>query len=95
MKITTRSQLLEIMNSATGDLHLHVERDCGAHSVAFYISDGGEKLAEGTMDTETDEDADYTSELASAILGDCYEGFATVTEYDSLVAGTKPGAVRV
>jgi hypothetical protein len=93
--ITTHADLIELFNEdTTRDLHLHMERDCGTHSVAFYISTEDEKVAEGVMDTETNEDAEYTDELAWAVLDDCYDGFVTVTEYDSLVAGTNPGTVR-
>ena len=92
--ITTHADLLEIINAATGELQLHMERECGTHSVPFYIATDDEKVAEGVMDTETDDDADYTGELAWAILDDCYDSFATVTEYDSLIAGTNPGKIR-
>ena len=93
--ITTHAELIELFNEdAARELHLHTERNCGTHSVAFYISTEDDKVAEGVMDTETDDEADYTSELAWAILDDSYDGFATVTEYDSLVAGTNPGTIR-
>ena len=89
--ITTHSELIEVFNAATGELHLHLERECGTESVPFYIATGDEKIAEGVMNTETDEDADFTGELARAMLDD---SFATVTEYDSLAASTNPGTVR-
>jgi hypothetical protein len=93
--ITTHAELIELFNEdAARELHLHMERDCGNHSVAFYISTEDEKVANGVMDTETNNDAEYTDELAWAVLDNCCDGFASVTEYDSLVAGTNPGFVR-
>ena len=95
MTITTHSQLIEIVNSATGDLHLHIECPCGTQSVSFRITDEDDAtLAEGVMDIEVDEHACYITELAWAILDDCYDSFATVTEYDSLTAGTNPQVLR-
>jgi hypothetical protein len=93
--ITTHAELIELFNEdITRELHLHIERDCGTHSVSFYISTKDEKVAEGVMDTETNDHAEYNDELAWAVLEDCYNGFVTVTEYDSLVAGTNRGTVR-
>ena len=92
--ITTHTELIDVFNAATGELHLHLERECGTESVPFYITTGDEKIAGGVMNTEIDDDADFTSELAGAILDDCYDSFATVTEYDSLAASTNPGPVR-
>jgi len=93
--ITTAAELIELFNEdTTRELHLHMERNCGTHSVSFYISTEDEKVAEGVMDTETNDDAEYTDELAWAVLDDCYDGFVTVTEYDSLAAGTRPAIVR-
>lgn len=93
--ITTRAELIQLFNAdTTCELHLHMERDCGTHSISFFIATGDEKVAEGVMNTETNDDAEYTDELAWAVLDDCYDGFFTVTEYDSLVAGTNPGTIR-
>jgi hypothetical protein len=90
--ITTHTELIELFNEdTTHELHLHMERDCGTHSIPFHISTQGQKVAEGVMDTTTDADGEYINELAWAVLDDCYDGFSTVTEYDSLVAATNPG----
>jgi catabolite regulation protein CreA len=95
MKITIHTELIEIINGATGELHLHLERPCGTQSVSFRITDEDDAaLAEGVMDIEVDEYACYIAELAWAILDDCYDSFATVTEYDSLTAGTNPQVLR-
>jgi hypothetical protein len=92
--ITTHEEVIAMFEDATRSLHLHLERECGTNSVSFYISSEDEKLGGGTMDTETDEDGDYMNcEVANAIM-DCYREFATVTEYDSLVAGTNPRKVH-
>jgi len=96
--ITTHTELVGLFNTATSELHLHLERECGTRSVSFYISTDDEKVGEGVMSTETETDeygnVDYTDELAQAILEYFYNNFATVTEYDSLVAGTNPGIAR-
>lgn len=93
--ITTHEEVIALFNEdTTRELHLHMERDPGTHSVSFYIATEDEKVAEGVMNTETDKDGDYADQLANAILGECYEDFATVTEYDSLVAGSNPGTIR-
>jgi hypothetical protein len=96
MKITTHTELIEIINRATGELHLQLERPCGTQSVSFCITDEDDTtLAEGVMDIELDEYACHISELAWSILDDCYDSFATVTEYDSLTAGTNPQVISI
>lgn len=95
MKITTHSELIEIINRTTGELQLHLERPCGTHSVSFRITDDDDTtLAEGALDTEMDEYACYISDLAWAILDDGYDSFAKITEYDSITAGTNPQVIR-
>ncbi|MEM6911042.1 MAG: hypothetical protein AAF555_05610 [Verrucomicrobiota bacterium] len=93
--ITTHFELIAILNDDPNrELHLHLERDCGTHSISFFISTEDAKLAEGVMNTELNEEGDYVEKLAWAVLVDCYGHFDTITEYDSLVAGTNPGTVR-
>jgi hypothetical protein len=93
--ITTYADLIALFNEdTTRELHLHIERDCGTHIVSFYISTEDEKVAEGVMNIGTNDDATYTDALAWAVLYDCTDNFTTITEYDSLVAGTNPGVIR-
>jgi len=89
--ITNHAELVALFNKGTTrELHLHLERDCGTNSVPFYISTADKRLAKGVMHTETNNDGEYIDELAWAVLDDCYDGFTSVTEYDSLVSGRTP-----
>lgn len=84
--ITTHSEVIEIIDS-NDSVELHIERNCGTNNVPFYLWNGAEKIAEGSLDLATDEDGDFTSELAWSILDECKGDWSAIREYDSLAAG--------
>ena len=101
----THQEILALFEGAKGELHLYIERDQGTHKRAFQIIDvwdasaperlvGWDIVTEGTIDTRLDEEGDWVTELAWAVLEECGDDWASITEFDDLIAGTNPAVVQ-
>jgi hypothetical protein len=85
----TRQQLLEVIETTERGVSLDYQTSNGFRSTPFRLCNaGGDVLLSGELDLTTDEDG-FLSEFTEALFGEFRDDLASVTEYKSLVAGTK------
>jgi len=85
----TRQRLLDLIETTEGGVSLDYQNSNGFRSTPFRLCNAeGDVLLSGELDLTTNEDA-FTSEFTEALFGEFRDDLANVTEYKSLVAGTK------
>lgn len=85
----TRQQLLDLIETTDGGVSLDYQTSRGFRSTPFRLCNSeGDVLLSGDLDMTTDADG-YMSEFTEALFQEFRDDLASVTEYKSLVAGTK------